>query len=52
MILCSMHSTNTVSSDSQDHVLRWKGKDTTDYRYKPVRLRFEFTEGEAFCVKY
>ena len=43
---------DTVSGDSQDHVLRWKGKDTADYRYKPVRVRFEFTEGEVFCVKY
>ena len=43
---------DTVSGDCQDHVLRWKGKDSAHYRYKPVRLRFEFTEGEVFCVKY
>ena len=41
-----------VSGDSPDHVLRWKGKDSSAYRYKPVRIRFEFTEGEVFCVKY
>ncbi|MCH2115702.1 MAG: hypothetical protein MK171_12425 [Pirellulales bacterium] len=41
-----------VSGDCQDHVLRWKGKDSSAYRYKPVRVRFEFTEGEVYCVKY
>ena len=43
---------DTVTGDCQDHILRWKGKDTAGYRYKPVRLRFEFTDGEVFCVKY
>jgi hypothetical protein len=41
-----------VSGDNQDHVLRWKGKDSAEFRYKPVRIRFEFAEGEVFCVKY
>ena len=42
----------TVSGDSQDHVLRWKGKDSAEFRYKPVRIRFEFAEGDVYCVKY
>ena len=41
-----------MSGDSQEYILRWKGNDTAGYRYKPVRLRFEFTDGEVFCVKY
>ena len=41
-----------ISGDKQDHTLSWKGKDSSAYRYKPVRIRFEFTEGEVYCVKY
>ncbi|MCH2115703.1 MAG: hypothetical protein MK171_12430 [Pirellulales bacterium] len=41
-----------ISGDKQDHTLSWKGKDSSAYRYKPVCIRFEFTEGEVYCVKY
>ena len=41
-----------ISGDSENHVLRWKEKSSAAYRYKPVRIRFELTEGEVFCVKY
>ena len=43
---------DVVSGDCQDHVLSWKGEDASAYRYKPVRVRFEFTEGEVYCVKF
>ena len=41
-----------ISGDDTDAVLTWKGSNTAEYRYKPVRIRFELLDAELYCVKY
>lgn len=41
-----------VQGDSQAHELRWKERNTKELIYDPVRLRFEFSDGDIYGVSF
>lgn len=40
----------TVHGDATAHVLRWRDRDTGEFRHDPVRLRFEYTDADVYGV--
>ena len=41
-----------IRGDSEAHVLRWKDQPTDLHRYRCLRLRFEFAEGEIYSLAF
>ncbi|MHB9032983.1 MAG: hypothetical protein ACYC6L_08045 [Anaerolineae bacterium] len=48
---CSLANCEPVRGDASAHRLHWPGSGY-DYRYEPVRLRFEYAEGEIYGVRF
>jgi hypothetical protein len=41
-----------ITGDNTSHALRWGERDTAAFRHDPVRLRFEFSDAEIYCIEW